>query len=67
VKIAGVRFTCDEQLDHGVIVVQRAIAVEDTDDAHLLAVRILMEEHIAYSEAIGWWRAESMRFAEDGM
>jgi phosphoribosylglycinamide formyltransferase-1 len=54
VKIAGctVHFV-DEQLDHGVIVVQRAIAVEDTDDAHLLAVRILMEEHIAYSEAIG--------------
>jgi phosphoribosylglycinamide formyltransferase-1 len=54
VKIAGctVHFV-DEHLDHGVIVVQRAITVEDTDDAHLLAVRILVEEHIAYSEAIG--------------
>jgi phosphoribosylglycinamide formyltransferase 1 len=53
VKIAGctVHFV-DEHLDHGVIVVQRAIAVEETDDAHLLAVRILVEEHIAYSEAI---------------
>ncbi|MGD0731121.1 MAG: phosphoribosylglycinamide formyltransferase [Terracidiphilus sp.] len=53
-KVAGctVHFV-DEELDHGAIVVQRAIAVEDTDDAHMLAVRILMEEHVAYSEAIG--------------
>ena len=43
----------DEHLDHGAIVVQRAIAVEDGDDAHRLAERILAEEHVAYSEAIG--------------
>jgi phosphoribosylglycinamide formyltransferase-1 len=54
VKLAGctVHFV-DEHLDHGVIVAQRAIAVEDGDDAHSLAERILVEEHIAYSEAIG--------------
>jgi len=54
VKVAGctVHFV-DEHLDHGVIVLQRAIAVLDTDDAHSLAERILAEEHIAYSEAIG--------------
>jgi phosphoribosylglycinamide formyltransferase 1 len=54
VKIAGctVHFV-DEHLDHGVIVVQRAIAVRDRDDAHTLAERILAEEHVAYSEAIG--------------
>ena len=53
VKIAGctVHFV-DEHLDHGVIVVQRAIPVLETDDAHSLAMRILAEEHIAYSEAI---------------
>ncbi|MGA2277770.1 MAG: phosphoribosylglycinamide formyltransferase, partial [Terracidiphilus sp.] len=53
VKLAGctVHFV-DEHLDHGVIVVQRAIPVLETDDAHTLAVRILAEEHIAYSEAI---------------
>jgi phosphoribosylglycinamide formyltransferase-1 len=53
VKLAGctVHFV-DEHLDHGVIVLQRAIAVEDGDDAHSLAERILVEEHIAYSEAI---------------
>jgi len=35
-----------------VIVVQRAIPVPESDDAHSLAARILVEEHIAYSEAI---------------
>jgi phosphoribosylglycinamide formyltransferase-1 len=54
VKVAGctVHFV-DEHLDHGVIVAQRAIPVLETDDAHSLAERILAEEHIAYSEAIG--------------
>jgi len=53
VKVTGctVHFV-DEELDHGAIVVQRAIAVLETDDAHSLAERILAEEHIAYTEAI---------------
>lgn len=53
VKVAGctVHFV-DEQLDHGAIVLQRAIPVLESDDAHSLADRILAEEHIAYSEAI---------------
>jgi phosphoribosylglycinamide formyltransferase-1 len=53
VKVAGctVHFV-DDSLDHGVIVVQRAIPVLDADDAHSLADRILAEEHIAYTEAI---------------
>jgi phosphoribosylglycinamide formyltransferase 1 len=53
VKIAGctVHFV-DDDLDHGVIILQRAIQVLETDDAHSLAERILVEEHIAYSEAI---------------
>ena len=53
VKIAGctVHFV-DEHLDHGVIVLQRAIPVLETDDAHSLAERILAEEHIAYTDAI---------------
>jgi phosphoribosylglycinamide formyltransferase-1 len=42
----------DEHLDHGVIVVQRAIPVLESDDAHSLAERILAEEHLAYTEAI---------------
>ena len=53
VKIAGctVHFV-DEDLDHGAIILQRAIPVLETDNAHTLAARILVEEHIAYSEAI---------------
>jgi phosphoribosylglycinamide formyltransferase 1 len=53
VKIAGctVHFV-DEHLDHGAIVLQRAIPVLDSDDERSLAQRILAEEHAAYSEAI---------------
>jgi phosphoribosylglycinamide formyltransferase 1 len=53
VKVAGctVHFV-DEHLDHGAIILQRTIPVLETDDAHSLAKRILVEEHIAYSEAI---------------
>jgi phosphoribosylglycinamide formyltransferase-1 len=54
VQVAGctVHFV-DEHLDHGVIVVQRAIPVLEADDAHSLSERILAEEHLAYTEAIG--------------
>ncbi len=53
VKVAGctVHFV-DEHLDHGAIVVQRAVPVLDADDDHSLAARILEQEHIAYTEAI---------------
>ena len=53
VKVSGctVHFV-DEELDHGAIIVQRAIPVLDADDEHTLAARILEQEHIAYSEAI---------------
>jgi phosphoribosylglycinamide formyltransferase-1 len=53
VKFAGctVHFV-DEETDHGVIIEQRVVPVLDADDAHTLAQRILVEEHIAYSDAI---------------
>ena len=53
VHVAGctVHFV-DEQLDHGVIVLQKTVPVLEEDDAHTLAGRILEQEHIAYSEAI---------------
>lgn len=53
VKVSGctVHFV-DEELDHGAIIVQKAVAVLDSDDEHTLAARILEQEHIAYSEAI---------------
>jgi len=68
VKIAGcsVHFV-DEELDHGVIVLQRAVAVEDGDTAESLAEKILREEHEAYSEGIarvisGEWRVQGRQY-----
>ena len=40
------------QVDHGAIVVQKAVPVLATDDAHTLAYRILVEEHKIYPAAI---------------
>ena len=53
VKVSGctVHFV-DEELDHGAIIVQKAVPVLESDDEHTLAARILEQEHIAYSEAI---------------
>jgi phosphoribosylglycinamide formyltransferase 1 len=53
VKVAGctVHFV-DEELDHGPIIVQRAVPVLDQDDEKTLGERILEQEHIAYSQAI---------------
>ena len=52
-KVSGctVHFV-DEQLDHGAIILQKAVPVLDDDDEHTLATRILEQEHIAYAEAI---------------
>ena len=65
VQVAGctVHFV-DEQLDHGVIILQRSIPVLSTDDAHSLAERILEQEHLAYAEAIA--RVLSGRFEITG-
>ena len=53
VKVSGctVHFV-DEELDHGAIIVQKAVPVLDGDDEHTLAARILEQEHAAYTEAI---------------
>jgi phosphoribosylglycinamide formyltransferase-1 len=53
VKISGctVHFV-DEELDHGAIIVQKTVPVLNGDDEHSLAVRILEQEHVAYTEAI---------------
>ncbi|SEB57472.1 phosphoribosylglycinamide formyltransferase [Terriglobus roseus] len=54
----------DEAVDHGVIVLQRAIPVLDGDTAETLSTRILAEEHIAYPDAIQ--RVLSGRYAVQG-
>jgi phosphoribosylglycinamide formyltransferase 1 len=53
VKVSGctVHFV-DEELDHGAIIVQKTVPVLDADDEHSLALRILEQEHIAYTEAL---------------
>lgn len=52
-KVAGctVHFV-DEAVDHGPIILQRVVPVEDDDTSQTLAARILEQEHIAYSEGI---------------
>jgi phosphoribosylglycinamide formyltransferase-1 len=68
VKVSGctVHFV-DEELDHGVIVVQKTVPVLAQDDEHTLAARILAQEHVAYAEAInrvlsGKYRVAGRRF-----
>src|SRR5277367_4295801 len=52
-KIAGctVHFV-DEAVDHGVIILQKTVDVQDDDTAETLSARILEQEHLAYPEAI---------------
>lgn len=52
-KVAGcsVHFV-DEAVDHGVIILQKTVPVNDDDTAETLAARILEQEHLAYPEAI---------------
>jgi phosphoribosylglycinamide formyltransferase 1 len=52
-KIAGctVHFV-DEAVDHGPIILQRVIPVEDDDTPETLSARILEQEHSAYPEGI---------------
>jgi phosphoribosylglycinamide formyltransferase 1 len=53
-KIAGctVHFV-DEAVDHGVILLQKTVTVNDDDTAESLSARILEQEHLVYPEAIG--------------
>jgi phosphoribosylglycinamide formyltransferase-1 len=53
----------DEELDHGVIVLQKAVPVLADDDEHTLSARILAQEHVAYAEAIGRVLSGKYRFA----
>jgi phosphoribosylglycinamide formyltransferase-1 len=42
----------DEDLDHGVIILQRTVPVFPEDDERALSARILEQEHLAYTDAI---------------
>jgi phosphoribosylglycinamide formyltransferase-1 len=52
-KVAGctVHFV-DEAVDHGVIILQKTVPINDDDTPESLSARVLEQEHIAYPEAI---------------
>ncbi len=67
VKVTGctVHFV-DEHLDHGPIVMQATVAVEEGDTVETVSARILSEEHRLYSEALrlllaGAWAIEGRK------
>jgi formyltetrahydrofolate-dependent phosphoribosylglycinamide formyltransferase len=55
---SGARFTgvtvhfVDDEYDHGPIILQRVVPVEDDDTPDTVAQRVLIEEHRAYPEAV---------------
>lgn len=53
VKVSGctVHFV-DDQLDHGAIILQRAVEVKEDDTAETLSARILEHEHALYVDAL---------------
>ena len=42
------------ELDHGPIIIQAAVPVLPTDDAAVLAARVLRQEHVVYPRALRW-------------
>lgn len=64
---AGVKLTgctvhfVTEDVDAGPIIVQRAIPVHDDDTPESLALRVLVEEHQAYPEAVRLFALERLR------
>lgn len=52
-KVSGVTVHfVDAELDHGPIVLQAAVPVEEDDTPETLAARILVQEHVLYPEAV---------------
>ncbi|MEO6802910.1 MAG: phosphoribosylglycinamide formyltransferase [Granulicella sp.] len=65
VKIAGctVHFV-NEAVDDGAIILQRVVPVHDEDTAAALSARILVQEHLAYPEAIARVLSGEMRMRD---
>jgi phosphoribosylglycinamide formyltransferase-1 len=62
VKITGCTVhIVDEELDHGPIILQRAVEVRDDDTVETLSARILEQEHRAYPEAVALRLAPGFR------
>lgn len=61
VKVTGVSVhLVDEIYDHGAIIMQRCVPVEDSDTPESLAERVLKVEHQLYSEAIQLFAEEKI-------
>lgn len=62
VKVSGctVHFV-DEEVDGGPIIVQRVAPVLENDTPETLAARVLLEEHLAYPEAVGLYCAGRLK------
>lgn len=62
VKVTGCTVhLVDEELDHGPIVMQRAVEVHSDDTVETLSARILEEEHKVYPEAVARVLSPSFR------
>lgn len=61
-KVSGctVHFV-DEDYDTGPIIIQKVVAVKEGDTIETLAARILVQEHIAYPEAIQLFAQDRLR------
>ncbi|HKP88010.1 MAG TPA: phosphoribosylglycinamide formyltransferase [Blastocatellia bacterium] len=65
VKITGCTVhIVDEELDHGPIVMQRAVEVKDDDTVESLSARILEQEHEVYAEAVARVLSKGFRVEE---
>jgi len=61
VKVTGVTVhLVDEIYDHGAIIIQKCVPVEDSDTPESLAERVLKVEHQLYSEAIQLFAEEKI-------
>jgi phosphoribosylglycinamide formyltransferase-1 len=64
---SGAKFTgitvhfVDNEYDHGPIILQRVVAVEEGDTPETLAQRVLAEEHRAYPEAVRLFAEDRLR------
>ena len=65
-KISGVTVhIVDEIYDHGPIITQRCVPVEDNDTTESLAERVLKVEHQLYSEAIQLFAEDKIEIKEN--
>ena len=55
------------QLDHGPIIIQAAVPVLPDDDEATLALRVLMQEHRIYPQALKWLSEDRVFFTGNGV